>query len=287
MKDKITKEQKELFESFPMELYLFTNQALAASFDAILESKKRNFISALDLRISKEEKIDFTHEAIRAKRKNIETDILNNVYNFIAEHPEKFSGILAGSFHNPHHLGMAFFEGNELKGSKAFEILLSKCTSDGKTEGQIEIHIEELRKHEIVSPALENALRCKSSDLEELFLYPFFYLHFERLYLSYLIDTYNQLQGNGIIDDKHYEKIEWQGKQKELAELFIELQRKGWIKEIKPDLIQAYFTNSTTIKQVLKPAQDAKTKQNLYDSVFTKQYKAMFAEIKPNKTDQQ
>src|SRR6185369_7560872 len=43
-------------------------------------------------------------------------------------------------------------------------------------------------------------------------------------------------------------KIEWQGTQKELGELFIELKSKGWIAEINSDSIQNYFSNGNTIK---------------------------------------
>ena len=71
------------------------------------------------------------------------------------------------------------------------------------------------------------------------------------------------------------------GTQKELGELFIELSRKGWIDEINSDLIQNYFSDSNTIKQVLKPSKDKNGMAN-YDGVYTKAYKPKFDLIRLN-----
>ena len=76
-------------------------------------------------------------------------------------------------------------------------------------------------------------------------------------------------------------KIKWMGTQKELGELFIELSRKGWIDEINSDLIQNYFSDSNTIKQVLKPSKDKNGMAN-YDGVYTKAYKPKFDLIRLN-----
>ena len=76
-------------------------------------------------------------------------------------------------------------------------------------------------------------------------------------------------------------KILWLGKQKELAELFIELKNKGWINEINADLIQNYFSESKTIKQVLKPSIDKLGRAN-YDGVYSKAYKRKFELIGTN-----
>lgn len=75
-------------------------------------------------------------------------------------------------------------------------------------------------------------------------------------------------------------KIHWNGTQKELAELFIELYEKGWIDSLKHKTIQNCFTKSNTIYQILKPIQDNKTKEKTYEGVYTKRYKAQFSEIK-------
>lgn len=75
------------------------------------------------------------------------------------------------------------------------------------------------------------------------------------------------------------ERIEWFGTQKNLAELFIELERKGWIKHIRYSAIKAAFTGSNSIEQVLKPDEDRKTHVKSYPQVFTTRYKPAFETI--------
>jgi hypothetical protein len=79
-----------------------------------------------------------------------------------------------------------------------------------------------------------------------------------------------------------YLKIEWLGTQKQLGELFVELNRKGWITDIPTDLIKNYFTKSNTIEQVLKPSLDLKTKENAYEGIYTTNYKPRFDSIRKN-----
>jgi hypothetical protein len=76
------------------------------------------------------------------------------------------------------------------------------------------------------------------------------------------------------------DQIEWLGTQKELAELFIELKRKGYIKDIKATLVKSFFTNANSIQQILKPATDPKTKADTYSGVYTSNYKSRFDSIK-------
>lgn len=81
-------------------------------------------------------------------------------------------------------------------------------------------------------------------------------------------------------------KIEWNGTQKELAELFVELHRKKWIDEIPSKLIKQYFTKSDTIEQVLKPTQDSKTKEKNYEGIFTTAYRPRFDTIRQSSKKQ-
>ena len=83
-----------------------------------------------------------------------------------------------------------------------------------------------------------------------------------------------------IFNELPYPKIEWQATQKELAELFLELKRKGFISEIPTKLIKQYFTKSNTIEQVLKPVQDPKTKDNSYEGIYTSAYRPRFDTIR-------
>ncbi|SRR5258706_871006 len=77
-------------------------------------------------------------------------------------------------------------------------------------------------------------------------------------------------------------KIQWQGTQKELAELFVELHDKGWIDGINANLIADYFSHSNTIHQILKPHLDKQTNEKLYSEIRTKNFKSKFNQIKPN-----
>lgn len=86
----------------------------------------------------------------------------------------------------------------------------------------------------------------------------------------------------GIKERTDMEPIVWLGTQKQLAELFIELKRKGFIKEIPYPTVKACFTKSDTIQQVLKPSVDRRTVEEQYEQVYTKNYKPRFASILRN-----
>ncbi len=77
-------------------------------------------------------------------------------------------------------------------------------------------------------------------------------------------------------------KIQWNGSQKQLAELFIELKKNGWIQGFENATIKACFTNSKTIHQALKPTQDSKSFESTYDGVFTTNYTPLFYGIQEN-----
>lgn len=80
-----------------------------------------------------------------------------------------------------------------------------------------------------------------------------------------------------------YDKIQWLGTQKQLAELFIELQKKGWIEGIKYDAIKKCFTKSNTINQVLKPSINSSNGYDPeYDQVYTTNYSPSYYGIKEN-----
>ena len=77
--------------------------------------------------------------------------------------------------------------------------------------------------------------------------------------------------------------IRWLGTQKQLAELLVELEKKGWIEKPTYDTIKATFTNSNSIQQVLKPSQNSKTKEKTYEHIYTAKYTPSFYGIKENK----
>lgn len=84
-------------------------------------------------------------------------------------------------------------------------------------------------------------------------------------------------------------KINWLGTQKELGELFVELLQKGWIDELNAKKIQALFSKSNTISQVIKPSgqlipdeQGKKKLENQYEQIYTAKYQPKFNTIRKN-----
>jgi hypothetical protein len=90
----------------------------------------------------------------------------------------------------------------------------------------------------------------------------------------------NDIEAENSLPER--QRIEWKGTQKQLAELFIELEKNGWIEEKNVQVTKDCFTMSNSFQQPLKPNQDAKTKENTYSEIYTPYYKPAFADIKPN-----
>jgi len=76
-------------------------------------------------------------------------------------------------------------------------------------------------------------------------------------------------------------KIQWLGTQKELAELFVELKKKGWIEKFENDTIQDCFTESNSVPHYLKPGTDTKTGEHTFENLYTG-YTPLFYGIKEN-----
>jgi hypothetical protein len=106
---------------------------------------------------------------------------------------------------------------------------------------------------------------------------------YKQKFLEFLNEKYLSLKAEGNTTVFSSEPIEWLGTQKQLAELFIELEKKGWINKPGTKQIQAAFTKSNTIDQILKPSQNKVTKLFDYEGVYTTNYNPVFASIKPNK----
>jgi hypothetical protein len=68
--------------------------------------------------------------------------------------------------------------------------------------------------------------------------------------------------------EKPTNKIQWLGSQKELAELFVELQKKGWIEKFENETIQDCFTESKSVPQYLKPGTDTKTGEQTFENLY-------------------
>lgn len=82
-------------------------------------------------------------------------------------------------------------------------------------------------------------------------------------------------------DGKPANKIQWLGSQKELAELFVELKKKGWIEKFENQMIQDCFTESNSVPHYLKPGTDTKTGEHTFENLYTG-YTPLFYGIKEN-----
>lgn len=71
-----------------------------------------------------------------------------------------------------------------------------------------------------------------------------------------------------------YQQMTWNGTQRQLAELFIELQRKGWIEEVERGAIEAAFVSTGELAKLLLPYAEEGIPQ--YKKLFTVRYKRMF-----------
>lgn len=248
---------------------------LVEALNAYHKAQKLNIQESLSRRLDKQERADYLHQEIKKIRERLDNDMLSKVHLYLTGGNTAFlkegASLIKG-------LGdLAAFLPPEAKslGEASFISSLTKLVSFQSVPSSEDL-FSVLRSISALSPAISEAL--KSEDPTKAVLALPMFVHFEKQYLSFLIELYNQ---SVQVPSAVHEKIEWLGTQKELGELFIELHRKGWIKEIKPNLISGYFDKSETINEILKPAQDRFTKQPTYEKIFTSRYKRMFENIAP------
>ena len=74
---------------------------------------------------------------------------------------------------------------------------------------------------------------------------------------------------------KSYKLMDWNGSQKELGELFLELRKKGWIDEYNFEAIRAAFTKTDGIDQTMRPGP-----KKDFSQIYTITYKSSFDKIK-------
>lgn len=248
-----------------------------------------SFTKALDNRIDKDEKKKFIKSAFDEIRDDLENDSLSKAYEYFTPDSP-----------NSANKAMAFF--TQLKSLTPFipkdirkylAVITPKINTAFNSDTPLSHDtflkdilnpVPDIEKY---SPLLKGII--SEENASEKFLASLIIIHYNKQYLNYLKAQYNELENEPIaLPEKinsTMEKLEWLGTQKELGELFVELLRKGWIKEIDSATIKQCFTNTNTIEQVLKPSQDSKTKENSYEGIFTPKYKPSFSEIKPKKTN--
>jgi len=97
----------------------------------------------------------------------------------------------------------------------------------------------------------DNGESIKEEDLENDFMFAYMktILHYNclKIYHTYLKELYDQFSGTSF----GVPKFQWKGSQRDLAELFIELERKGYL-DIDIQKIKACFTSCDTINQLLE-----------------------------------
>ena len=93
-------------------------------------------------------------------------------------------------------------------------------------------------------------------------------------------EVVKQMKGVGALAQKvglTLDRIEWNGTQKQLADLFIALFEKGWIKQNKPKTITAAFTKAETIAQVMKPGRQPGKYEATWEELARDGYERIFS----------
>lgn len=103
-------------------------------------------------------------------------------------------------------------------------------------------------------------------------------------------------------EDTHY-RFKWKGSKEELAELFVELQRKKWIETLQPKDVEAavksikqlFDLSRTSVKEqpsekdplttYLKGQIEASTGKQTYPDIYRDNYKQKFNHIQPNQNN--
>ena len=273
----------------PIKALIQIERDFAKSFESLIELRKKDFLLALEMRKSSDEKIVFALEKVNTTRAKIENDLFYKFFNLMNQHPEKIFQIVAFNLQNLDNVSFAVFDERKEQGHAAITALLKHAYDGNKDSHKKEFKdlLDSFKSQGIQSHALAGALSSKFENYEHRFLYVLFYFYYEQQFLSFLskkMTELNQPQPNTEKAESIFEKYEWLGTQKQLAELFLELEGKKWVREKKPHLIKAYFTKSNTIEQVLKPTQDSKTKERMYLGIYTPNYRPSFDTIKLNKT---
>jgi hypothetical protein len=123
------------------------------------------------------------------------------------------------------------------------------------------------------------------------------YIEFIKLRLNILNPILSDNQQATSYKFNDSQKLIWDGSQKELCELIVELQNKGWLNKIKPgtlrktckticnlfDLSKSQIKTESNIEesfyQIMKGENDSATGLRTYDNIFSDNYKRKFDKI--------
>lgn len=262
-----------------MEMYPDVNSTSKLMYEA----NQKTVEAALSIRFSKDEKEQYLDEKIISKREYLEKSNLVALYNQLAGYSaenidsieskgEAFQGI--GQM-----LGMIPSETHQAINPENLS-LIKKMTGSNDAE-KIDIKQADIILNDFgtVIPIFKTASETENPT-ETLMKY-FVYLQYEIKFLEWLHEQKVKVNEQLILGAE-LEKIEWLGTQKQLAELFVELEKKGWVKEKKSKLISKYFTKAGTIFEILKQSGIDSEGLPDYPNIYTKTYSKCFRDIKSN-----
>ena len=107
---------------------------------------------------------------------------------------------------------------------------------------------------------------------------PLALLHASSGEIAQEVENTNPVGRNGL----PLKKMQWDGSQKRLAELFIVLERRRWIPAAVSGAIQRAFNPSTSMHDFLKPGTLEKSNKRVFPNVYTPEYSSIFDCIPDN-----
>jgi hypothetical protein len=237
------------------------------------EIRKDDILQTLSNRYNKADMCQFLEGEITSLRTELENEVVSKWYNMLTKKMSEIR-LISQNYAKGRTLIDKAAESEPdlffLKDILDINSLLFNNPPKDFSPQKIDEMLRKLAPIASQSKRFEDVL--KDAKPHEAYFTLMLFIHHEKHLLQSLISIYKQVE-NGTwatidVSVTSLEKIEWQGTQKELAELFVELEKKGWIKEKNAELIKAHFTKSDTIHQVLKPSQDMKSKEKTYDGIY-------------------
>lgn len=278
---KYTQEQKkEILQKSLLELLSVNPEikSITNYYESINQTKKKDIQIAVWSRVDNTEKINYLKNKIESIRVRLENDMIKLIHTQFSQ--PLYQIIKAAKTYTNSKDSMKFIlsDSSQFESNEFYELIKKSFFEENKLNSDdFNNLISILEKQGDESKMLVAAL--KSDDFMTSFMTMIYYIDYEYKFLGFLKKTIAEITNPQIVQIKnHLEKIEWLGTQKELGELFVELKSKGWINEIKKDLITKYFTKADSISEVLKPATDKGGKPT-YERIYTKAYKKAFNNI--------
>ena len=236
--------------------------------------------------------IDYSYPAFKKKVKRVSKALLRKIlfpvsghrpgepeYNYekIEERVEAFSALPLIFLNSTTKRVLTFMDERYSLGERMEQIIESsqKLINQQTQDSDFNPEAKFVSKHEkrmLLDPTPKNIYR--------FLLFVHSHRKIEDQYREYIKDSIEIGKSTDkIIDDEDKPRIEWLGTQRDLGELFVELAKKGWIKEINSDVVQILmenFTKTKTLHQIMK-----KGKDDSYDQIYSN-HNLPFSNLKHN-----